>query len=83
MARGRGVPLESSMEPSAGAGWGSHTMELYHQGVPERECPLPCRRSGAAPSVAEGYGCSKECEATGPLFVPEEGLGLGKLLNMP
>ena len=58
-------------------------MELYHQGVPKRECPLPCRTSGAALSVAEGYGYSEECEAVGPLFVPEEGLGLGKLLNMP
>ena len=45
------------MGPSAGAGWGSHTMKLHYQGVLERACPLPHRSAGAAPRVAEGYGC--------------------------
>ena len=77
------APLESSMGPSAGAGWGNHTLKLHHQGVPERARPLPRRSFGAAPPITKGYGCIEEREAARPIFVPEEGLGLGKFLDMP
>ena len=58
-------------------------MELHHQGVLERECPLPCQHSRVALPIVEGHDCFKEREATGSLPVPEEGLGLGKFLNTP
>ena len=58
-------------------------MELYHQGVPEREFPLPHQRSGATLPVAEGHGCFEKCEAIGSLSIPEKGLGLGKFLDTP
>lgn len=57
-------------------------MELQHQGVPVRECPLSCRSPRAAPLTTEGYVYTEECEAARPLFVPKEGSGLGKFLDM-
>ena len=69
------------MKPSVGARWGNHTMELHHQGVLKRKCPLPCQRSRVAPPAAEGHGYFEEREAAGSFPVPEEGLGLGKFLD--
>nr|POE51255.1 hypothetical protein CFP56_14689 [Quercus suber] len=59
-----------------------HAMELHHQGILERECPLPCRRFKAAPPVAKGYGCSEECEAAGPLSVLKRDLALVSFLTL-
>ena len=58
-------------------------MELHHQGVLEKERPLPCQRSGTALLVAEGYGCSEKLEAAGSISIPDEGFSLGKSFDTP
>ena len=58
-------------------------MELHYQGVLKRKRLLPFQRSKAAPPATEGYGYFKEREATRSFPIPEEGLGLGKFLDMP
>ena len=80
---GRGAPPTSHLGSSAGGRWHSHSMELHHQGVPERACPLPRRGLRVAPPFTKGYSCVEECEAAKPLLVPEKGSGLGKFLDIP
>ena len=70
------------MGPLAGARRGSHFMEFHHQGVPKKARPLLGRGLGVASPSTKGYGCIEKYGATRPLFVPEEGSGLGKFLGM-
>ena len=58
-------------------------MEFHHQGVLERERPLPCQCLRAAYLVVEGHGCFEKLEVAGSISVPEEGLGLGKSFDTP
>ena len=44
--------------------------------------PSHGRRSRMASPAAQGYGRLEEHEAAGSLYVPEEGLGLGELLDL-
>ena len=60
-----------------------HSMELHHQGVPERARPLSGQGPGAAPPLAKGYGCIEVNEAAKPLLVPKEGYSPGKFIGMP
>ena len=58
-------------------------MGLHHQGILERARPLPHQSPGVALSPTKGYGCIEECEVAKPVFVPEEGSGLGKSIDLP
>ena len=80
---GRGAPPTSHLGSSAGGRWHSHSMELHHQGVPERTCPILGRGFGAASSFAQGHGCLEARKAAGPFHVLEKGSCPGKLLSLP
>ena len=72
----------SNLESPVGVGWCGGTLELLHQGVPERLRPLRGSGSRATSLVAQGYGRPEEHKATGSLYVLEEGLSFGQFLNL-
>ena len=58
-------------------------MELHHQGVPERACPLSGQGPRAAPPLTKGYGFLEANEAAKPLPVSKEGYSPSKFIGMP
>ena len=74
--------MPSNLEPPAGVGWHGDTLELFHQGVPERSCPSRGRGSRATSPTTQGQGRLEEYEAARSLHVLENGLSLVELLNL-